>query len=86
MPKLTTLDLNGPGVFSKAAIDQVVRDLPENELDLSATSADLKSADVALSVQKTWRNGWGVGWWGKVRVEGGEKPAGATGFEVKKKL
>ena len=85
MPKPTTLGLNGPGVFSKAAIEQAVRELPENELSASATSTDLQSADVVVSVQKTWRNGWGLGWWGSATVGAG-KPEGATGVQVKKKL
>ena len=84
MPKLTTLGLNEPGPITKSAIDQV-RNLPENELTLSGESTDLKTGDVTVSVQKTWRNGWGLGWWGTAKVGAG-KPTGATGFEVKKKL
>lgn len=83
--KLTTLGLSDYGPITKSAIDHV-RTLPENEFTGTVASDDLKSADVTVSLQKTWRNGWGLGWWGKVTVADKHKPAGATGIEVKKKL
>lgn len=84
VPKITTLGLSEPGPITQSAIDQV-HNLPENQLTIAGESENLRQGDVTVSVQKTWRNGWGLGWWGKATVGAG-KPTGATGFEVKKKL
>lgn len=84
MSKITTLGLNEPGPITKSALEHV-RTLPENELTTTATTDDFKTADVGVSLQKTWRNGWGFGWWGKAKLGAG-KPQGSTGIEVKKKL
>lgn len=81
MPKPTTLGLNAPGPITQSAIDQV-RELPENELAVSATTDDLRHVDATVAVQKTWSNGFGLGGWAAAKFGAG-KPKGSAGVEGK---
>lgn len=70
----------------KSLTQQALDQLPENELNAKVTTDDGKTVAGKLSIQKTWRNGWGLGIFGQGKAGTGQKPDLAAGFEVRKKL
>lgn len=74
-----------PGKPSGTLLEQALQQLPENELNAKATSTDGKTADVKVSIQKTWME-WGLGLFGFGKLGAGRPKDMGVGIEVKKKL
>jgi hypothetical protein len=70
----------------KSLVEQAIEQLPENELHGKVTTDDGQSIDGKLSVQKTWKNGVGFGFFVEGKFQIGRKPQGAAGLEIKKKF
>lgn len=52
----------------------------------AGATMDGESGEAHLTLNKTWRNGWGVSLYAKTLLAKGKKPATAAGVEVTKSL
>jgi hypothetical protein len=69
----------------KTIAEQALEQLPENELNVRATTDDGSTVDTTVSIQKTTKRGVGIGVFAKAKLGAGKPKDAVAGVEVKKK-